>query len=209
MSKGELTRQRIIEQAAPLFNQRGFHGCSMQDVMTVTGLEKGGLYRHFSGKEELAGEAFLYALQQVIKVRTDGMEHLSGTVARLKFLIHRFVDTPSPIPGGCPLLNTAVDADDGSVLLRKLVRKAFADWRKRLSAIVAEGIEAGEIRQDMNPVQVANTIIAALEGGLVLSRAEGNREPLQHAEASLYLLLDQMSSVARRPRPGRTKTAKG
>ena len=56
MRKGELTRQRIIAQAAPIFNQRGFAGCSMQDLMEATGLEKGGLYRHFSGKEELAAE---------------------------------------------------------------------------------------------------------------------------------------------------------
>ena len=42
MNKGEMTRQRIIEEAAPIFNQRGYAGCSMQDVMEATGLEKGG-----------------------------------------------------------------------------------------------------------------------------------------------------------------------
>jgi len=62
MSKGEATRQRIVEAAAPLFNQRGFAGCSMQDVLDATGLEKGGLYRHFGSKEELAAESFTYAL---------------------------------------------------------------------------------------------------------------------------------------------------
>ncbi len=64
MRKGEATRQRIIAEAAPIFNQRGFDGCSMQDLMTATGLEKGGLYRHFSNKEELASEAFRFALAQ-------------------------------------------------------------------------------------------------------------------------------------------------
>ena len=54
MSKGQLTRQRIIAQAAPLFNQRGYEGCSINDVMAATGLEKGGIYRHFESKEELA-----------------------------------------------------------------------------------------------------------------------------------------------------------
>src|SRR3984885_6193510 len=60
MTKGESTRQWIIEQAAPLFNQRGFEGCSMQDVLEATGLEKGGVYRHFESKEELAAEVFRY-----------------------------------------------------------------------------------------------------------------------------------------------------
>ena len=62
MNKGEMTRQRIIEEAAPIFNQRGYAGCSMQDVMEATGLEKGGIYRHFESKEELAAEAFKYAI---------------------------------------------------------------------------------------------------------------------------------------------------
>ncbi len=61
MSKGEATRQRIIALAAPLFNQHGYNGCSLNDIMEATGLEKGGIYRHFESKEELAAEAFDFA----------------------------------------------------------------------------------------------------------------------------------------------------
>ena len=54
MGKGELTRQRIIEEAAPIFNQRGFAGCSMQDVLDATGLEidRMGKNWFFSGLRE-------------------------------------------------------------------------------------------------------------------------------------------------------------
>src|ERR1017187_2539450 len=100
MRKGELTRERIIAQAAPIFNQRGFAGCSMQDVMEATGLEKGGLYRHFSSKEELAAEAFRYSLAQSVKIRTDDLDEIEGTVAKLRYLVDRFVATPSAIKGG-------------------------------------------------------------------------------------------------------------
>ena len=54
LTKGERTRQHIIETAAPLFNQRGFTGASMADLMEATGLEKGGIYRHCGSKDELA-----------------------------------------------------------------------------------------------------------------------------------------------------------
>src|ERR1700684_941474 len=103
MNKGEQTRQRIVAAAAPLFNERGFAGCSMQDVMEATGLEKGGLYRHFSSKEELAVEAFRYSLKQATRTRTDGLDHIQGVIPKLEFLIHRFGSTPPPVPGGCPL----------------------------------------------------------------------------------------------------------
>lgn len=207
MSKGDLTRQRIIERAAPLLNQRGFSGCSMHDIMKATGLEKGGIYRHFSSKEELAREAFLYALDRAVKTRTGGLEHLTSALAQLKSLIQRFVEAPSPIPGGCPLLNTAVDADDGNPALHKLARKAFADWQRRLSAVVERGIASGEIRQGVSPSQIADTMIAALEGALVLSRLNNSREPLQHAAESLLLLIDLIDTkkVTRRrdrSRPG-------
>ena len=83
MSKGELTRQRIIEEAAPIFNQRGFAGCSMQDVLDATGLEKGGVYRHFASKEELAAEAFQYAWTRVSKARREGQDAIPGAVEKL------------------------------------------------------------------------------------------------------------------------------
>ena len=51
-TKGQQTRQAIVEKAAPLFNKKGFEGTSLSDLMQATGLQKGGIYRHFSGKEE-------------------------------------------------------------------------------------------------------------------------------------------------------------
>ena len=50
MTKGEKTRQMIIEKAAPLFNKNGYAGTSLSDIMKVTGLAKGGLYGNFKTK---------------------------------------------------------------------------------------------------------------------------------------------------------------
>ena len=55
MRKGEQTRQEIIRKAAPIFNQRGYDGAALSDLMRATGLEKGGIYRHFASKQVLAG----------------------------------------------------------------------------------------------------------------------------------------------------------
>jgi TetR/AcrR family transcriptional repressor of nem operon len=190
MSKGELTRERIVAQAAPIFNQRGFAGCSMQDVMDATGLEKGGLYRHFESKEELAAEAFKYALRQAVKTRTADLEHIAGSVAKLRYVVTRFVEAPSTIPGGCPLMNTAIDSDDGNPALRKLARAGLTDWKKRISTLVEQGIQAREICKDVEPRKIANTIIATLEGALMISRMEGTKEALSDAGSSLNSMLD-------------------
>jgi len=189
MRKGEATRQRIIAEAAPIFNQRGFDGCSMQDLMTATGLEKGGLYRHFANKEDLAAEAFRYALAQNVKVRTEHLEEIPNSIDKLKQVVHLFVELPSAIPGGCPLMNTAIDADDGNPALRDLARKGIQDWRARLIHILETGIKAGEIRRSTDPRRIANTLIATLEGALMISRLENNRSALRDAQTTLETLL--------------------
>lgn len=194
MNKGELTRQKIIEEAAPLFNQRGFAGCSMQDVMDATGLEKGGLYRHFASKEELAAEAFRYAMANSIKARTDNLEHIRGAINQLRYVIRRFVEGPSVIPGGCPLMNTAIDADDGNPMLRRLALEGIQKWKANLHLIVEEGIQRGEIRSQIEPRRIANTIVAALEGALMISRLEGNKGALQDAQVTLEIVLDGLTS---------------
>jgi AcrR family transcriptional regulator len=193
MSKGEITRQRIVELAAPLFNQRGFAGCSMQDIMDATGLKKGGVYRHFSSKEELAAEAFRYSLSQAVKLRTPPADPPRSAVARLREVIEQFVEKPSAVPGGCPILNTAIDADDGNSVLRELAREGLKSWRNRISRIVGEGINRNEIRQDVEPRALANTIIAALEGALMMSRLEGSRTPLSDARTSLEELVARVA----------------
>ena len=90
----------------------------MQDLMAATGLEKGGLYRHFANKEELAAEAFRFALaQNNRKLRTDHLADIPG--AADKFAPRRPVFTESAVgsrPADVRCSNTAIDADDGKSL---------------------------------------------------------------------------------------------
>jgi TetR/AcrR family transcriptional regulator, transcriptional repressor for nem operon len=198
LRKGEQTRERIIAAAAPIFNQHGYEGTSMQDLMAATGLEKGGLYRHFSSKEELAAEAFHFALDQAVKLRTGNLNEIPGALARLRHIIERFVEIPSPVAGGCPLMNTAIDTDDGNPVLRDLAAQALRRWLNSVAKIAAEGIASGEIRTDVEPRRIANIIISTLEGALMLSRIERTRAPLQDARITLEDWLNSLRATARR-----------
>jgi AcrR family transcriptional regulator len=82
--------------------------------MKVTGLEKGGLYRHFASKEELAAEVFRYSAQRVLGARLEGLEEIEVSTEKLRLFIDRFVEIQSMIPGGRPVMNTAIEADDGN-----------------------------------------------------------------------------------------------
>src|SRR6516225_11278493 len=168
MPKGQKTRERIVAEAASLFNQRGFEGSSMSELMEATGLEKGGIYRHFSSKEELAAKAFDYAWKVTLDTRMRDLDRIPNSIDKLKQFLANFVDRPRPaVPGGCPLFNTAVDADDGTPVLRDRARTALAGWRSEIADLVRTGLAVGDLRRDIDPDSVAVVMISALEGGIM------------------------------------------
>lgn len=197
MTKGELTRKRIIEAAAPIFNQYGYEGSSLNALMEATGLKKGGIYRHFASKEELAAEAFDYTWEAAWKARLLHVDEKANGVNKLKQLIANFVERRSPVPGGCPVLNTAVDADDGNPILRSRVGKALRSWTGRLQAYVEEAQQQRDARTDVDPKDVATLIVASLEGALMMSRIQRNDEALRRVQSHLNEYLDREVAVSR------------
>ena len=182
MRKGEQTRQEIIRKAAPIFNQKGYAGAALSDLMRATGLEKGGIYRHFGSKQELAGDAFDYAWKLAMDTRFEGTEQIPNTVDRLKQIVRNFRDRRTGlVPGGCPLLNTAIDSDDGNPQLRAKARQALSSWLDRMQSIAEDGQRRGEVRSDVDSAKLATLIASTLEGSGMVSRLQHNKEPLDLA----------------------------
>src|SRR6202046_1207812 len=190
MTKGELTRKRIIAAAAPIFNQHGYEGSSLNALMEATGLKKGGIYRHFASKEELAAEAFDYTWDAAWKGRFLDLDEQANGLDKLKKLIANFIDYRPPIAGGCPVLNTAVDADNGNPVLRAHVAKALRSWLTRLQTFVNQAQARGETQPGVDPQTVATLIVASLEGALMMSRIQRNDEALRRIRAHLNRYLD-------------------
>ena len=182
MRKGEETRQEIIRKAAPIFNQRGYEGAALSELMQATGLEKGGIYRHFQSKQQLASEAFDYAWNKAVDARLEGTQEISDSVDRLKQIVRTFRDRRTGlVPGGCPLLNTAIDSDDGNIQLRRKARRALNVWLRRLATIARQGQSRGEIGTQIDAEKLATLMVSTLEGSLMLNRLQRSDEPLDVA----------------------------
>ena len=187
MSKSRQTRVRIIHQAAELFNQKGYAGSSIADIMQATGLKKGGIYNHFKSKDELALEAFDYAsnllsqrIWSVVKTKRNAIERLEALVS--SYLI--YIDDP-PIVGGCPILNTAIETDDTDSPLRDRTLTAINSWRSLIVRIIQKGIKKQEVRSTVEPDTVATIIICTIEGAIMMSQLEKNPIHLERAVAHL------------------------
>ena len=187
MRKGEQTKELILARTAPVFNRLGYFGARLDDIVRATGLEKGGIYNHFASKDDLALAAFDYSIGLVEKRFEHALAGKRHAIERLLAIISVFNDMieDPPVAGGCPLLNTAVEADDAHPELRDRARKAMNDWYGLTQRVVAKGIERGEIRPEADADSVATMMIASLEGAIMMSKLYGDSVYIQRAAAHL------------------------
>lgn len=175
-TKGERTRAEIIRKSAALMNRQGFLAAPLSAVIEATGIQKGGLYRHFASREELAHEAFDFAVGQVrdrllaaIEGRTDACDRLLALLASYDG------DTLElPLPGGCPIMNSAIESDHADPALRQRARDAMSAWHTLLLRIVLAGLRDGQIRRGVSPQEVASIFIASIEGAVMLTQLHGD-----------------------------------
>ncbi|MEM9777854.1 MAG: TetR/AcrR family transcriptional regulator C-terminal domain-containing protein, partial [Chloroflexota bacterium] len=146
-------------------------------------------YNHFSGKDELALAAFDYNWNILLTRYKEAISSVPDSPAEQLLAaigVHAsFADNP-PMEGGCPLLNTAIENDDGHIALQQKAREAFTYWHKLLSTIVQHGIVSGDFRPEVEPDQVATIIISTLEGGITLGKIMQDEEYIRTATNHLY-----------------------
>jgi len=195
MSKAEQTRQFIIEKTAPLFNKKGFDGTTLSDLTKATGLTKGALYGNFRDKEDISAEAFRYTIR---KVKEGARMHMAGAgsykkqlTALLDFYAEYVFDPP--VAGGCPLLNTAVEADDHRTSMRRVVVEELLSVTQFIEDLIAHGMRTGEFKTDTRAKDLAYTFFCAIEGAIMFSRVERSREPMDIIVKHCKKILDQIS----------------
>ncbi len=199
MSKGDETKAMIIQEAAALFNQQGYAGSSISDIMRVTGLKKGGIYNHFQSKDDLALQAFDYAISQIQKRYRQAWTSKQQSIERLNAIIDVFriyIDNPEHpiIKGGCPLLNTAIESDDAHPALRERTQKAMNSWRELFRRIIEKGVRKGEIHPNIDADEIASILISTLEGSVMMSKLYSDSI---HIERAIRHLNDYLNTHLR------------
>ncbi|GHO97008.1 TetR family transcriptional regulator [Reticulibacter mediterranei] len=197
MKKWERTHHNIIARAAPLFNQRGFSGTSLQDIMEATGLRKGGIYSHFENKEQLAEAAFEYSCQLMEERMREFLSRVPRTATdQLQAVVEAFatVAFDPPVAGGCAMLNTAVESDDAYPALKQKVRYSMDAWMALVQKIVSRGIERQELSPETDGAEVATLLISTLEGALMLSKLYDDFRHMERAVAHLRSFIQTLAN---------------
>ena len=179
--RSERTRRFIIETAAPIFNKKGYAGTSMSDLTTATGLTKGSIYGNFKDKNDVAVNVFQHNIDLIFDFFAKELGEAGTPLEKLLAYprgfrkIYRMVLSH----GGCPIMNTAVEADDTHATLRRMAMDVFSRWKKGITALIEQGRTEGSLAVVASPSSFAEVLIALMEGGMALSKVTG--------EASYFL----------------------
>lgn len=194
-SKAERTRRFIIEKTAGVFNTKGFAGTSMSDLTAATGLTKGSIYGNFENKEEVALAVFDHNHAQVTKAVARQMEKAVTCYDKLMVYARtgHFLLNAYPV-GGCPILNTAVEADDTNGLLKERAAGAVMDWKKSIESLVRAGMATGEFKPGLDAAQLALSIIALIEGGIMIARVTDKPAHLNKVSKTIEWILTGIRS---------------
>ncbi|MEM0939885.1 MAG: TetR/AcrR family transcriptional regulator [Bacteroidota bacterium] len=173
----KFTKQLIIDKALPIFNTKGYSAASISDITNATGITKGAIYGNFKNKDEVATAAFEKGVQIVTKQMAGRIKNEKTAPAKLMTMITYYEDyiKKPPIPGGCPVLNSSIEADDSLPFLRSRVIRSIALMKDSITKIVNRGIIEGQIKRNVDAEEFANFLFAILEGGISLSRVEGDQ----------------------------------
>ena len=175
MSKAEKTRQFILEKTAPIFNKKGYAGTSLNDMTDATGLTKGSIYGNFTNKDDVALAAFDFNVQKVRNIISHEMAKHSTAREQLLVYINVYEDFlkhPFPV-GGCPILNTSVEADDTHELLKQKACDAVMAWKNNITKLIKKGIDNNEFKGTVDAEQAALTLIAMIEGAIMITKVTG------------------------------------
>lgn len=186
-------REKMVESAALLFRERGVQGTSFSDVLAHSGAPRGSIYHHFEGgKTQLAEEATRWAGEFIVAGTVAALAE-NDPVAAIDTFRRQWTKIlrRSDFAAGCPIVAATLEGEREPTV-RDAAAKAFTSWETVLSDSFRErGIPAPRSRA------IATLIIAAIEGAIVVARAQRSLHPIEKVSRELQrVVADALQTAA-------------
>ena len=178
--------ERLIESTRELLWERGYTGTSPKAIQQRAGAGQGSMYHHFAGKPDLALAAINRTAEEM-RAKAEAQFATPGpAVERITAYLRRERD----VLKGCPIGRLTQDPEVmGDPTLRAPVEATLSWLRDRLSEVLTEGRDRGELVAALDPRTTAATVVAVLQGGYVLARAADSTTPFDQAITGVLNLL--------------------
>jgi AcrR family transcriptional regulator len=190
-SKGQATRARILEHAAQLIYANGVHGTNNEQLRRAAGVSGSQLNHYFPTKESLVLAVIQWQADRVLSFHRSERFRNFDSIDSLQEWADYYVEYSSSSRQGCSLGSLASEIIKTELDVRQQLKDAFGDWH----AVFRDGLErmkaGGRLRADADSVRLANSLLAAYQGGVLLSQIAGDAAPLRD---SLQAAIDHVRS---------------
>ena len=195
-ARGAKTRARIVDAAADLMYIQGVGATTLDDVLAASGASKSQLYHHFDGKEALVRAVVDHVGQRVIERERQALGRVS-TIVGLRRWRDALVQNNSLRHGayGCALGSLASEVSDHDALARQALARLFSEWQGLLAGVLQRLQDGGALPPDVSIDQLATGLMAALQGGYMLSQTARNVTPMA---TSIDMALAHIESLSER-----------
>ncbi len=194
MSRRTDSRARMIQAAAELFRQRGYHATAFSDVIQASGAPRGSTYFHFpGGKQELAREAIALAgdeIEELVDLAAEQADGPGTLVRALGDIVAARLEA-SDYRSGCAIATMVLELAPQNEELSADFEAVFGRWR----AALTRRFETWAIAPG-RAIRLADLVMSAFEGGLVLSRAARSTEAFK---ATVQAVADVIDDERRPP----------
>lgn len=191
--KGRATRERIVAAAAELMSARTVAGTTLEDIQEAAGISTSQLYHYFADKNDLVTAVIDFQTDQVLAFQQLGIDRIE-TLRDL----HRWRDMMVQVvrglscAGGCPIGSLASDLAETDPLARARLARSFAQWEDMIREGLAVIAAQGELPEHVDTDRLATAVLAAIQGGLLLSQIRRETAPL---EAALDTMIEHVTQL--------------
>jgi TetR/AcrR family transcriptional regulator, transcriptional repressor for nem operon len=185
-AKGARTRARIVEAAAALIHDRGVASTTLEDVKVAAEVSGSQLYHYFPDKNELVQAVIDYQAEAIVSRNREALASASGVEAWRDMVITAARRTKAK--GGCQLGSLVGQLAESDPEARTLIAAGFDEW----AAAIGDGLRTlladGQLPAGVDPDDLALTLLATLQGGLLLAQAQQSSGPFETAVNTLLAL---------------------
>ena len=199
-SPGRRTRNRIVHTAADLMYLHGVAGTSIPDIQNAAGVSASQIYHYFGDKQGLVRAVIAHQIEATLVGQGPMLERLDSFEA-IRAWCDAFATRleSQSCERGCELGALASELAESDDTTRADLVEAFDRWEAPFRDGLALMQQRGELRGDVDTAELATAIMAAVQGGVLLSQLRRSSTPLRQATAAAVGYIETLAT----PQPSR------
>jgi AcrR family transcriptional regulator len=195
--RGRETRQRIVASAAALMFERGVAETTLEDIRAAAGVSGSQVYHYFEDKQALVRAVIDYQTDVVLDAQgehLDRLDTLPGLRAWRDFIVEH--QRRLQCRGGCPIGALGAEVAETDAAARVAVAGGFRRWEGRIRQGLGAMHARGELPAEVDAGDLAIALLAALQGGLLLTQIQRETKPLEVALDAMLERIETLRSAA-------------